>query len=93
MRHWPELMIGGGMTKRPSLLEEVAALSTKSGPFCSVKKLDDATRKEVEAVLAQKKFTYANIAKILQGRGHNVKPPALSRHDRGECGCEKQVVK
>lgn len=51
--------------------------------------LDDATRAELDEVLADPTVTTTGIAKALDGIGHHILPGTISRHRNGGCACDR----
>lgn len=77
------------------ILDEVREAQANAVPLrCKVAialdSLSKGERSELEEVLAEPSWMHVSIAKVLQGRGIEVKADAVSNHRRGMCGCARR---
>lgn len=69
----------------------IAQDRTKQGMKCGLlyvlPKLDDATRKQVEAAMASDEIPGSKIARALTKLGHDIKGNTVQRHRQHDCSC------
>lgn len=84
--------LGGSMGKQ-SILDEIAAAAVGPGGTCTVGKalasMTAADRGEFEAAMGGA-YPGVAIARVMQARGHDVKPNAVQRHRKQECACGRR---
>ena len=81
----------GGNMGKPSVREQLAALSRSATPRCGVGRalaaMSDSERAEFEDVLADLDVAGTAIAAVFDTRGHHVRAHTVQDHRRGKCSC------
>ena len=76
-----------------SLLDDIEAETTGTGPRCTValllRGLTDDDRADLETALANPAIPASAIHRALHKRGHSIGDTTLQRHRRGTCRCPR----